>query len=57
MVAAHKVLDEGILQGTVDIENLVTSGPFMLDSFQRKSYGRAERTRGTTGKGTPGLMG
>jgi ABC-type transport system substrate-binding protein len=43
MVAAHKVLDEGILQGTVDIENLVTSGPFLLESYEREVVWRSRR--------------
>jgi ABC-type transport system substrate-binding protein len=57
MVAAHKVLDEGILQGTVDIENLVTSGPFMLDSFQREVVWKSRKNPRYYREGYPRIDG
>jgi ABC-type transport system substrate-binding protein len=57
IVAAHKVLDQGILQGTVDPDNLVTSGPFLLESFEREVVWRSRRNPRYYREGYPRIDG
>ena len=57
IVAAHKVLDEEIVQGTVDPENLVTSGPFLLDSFDREIVWKSRRNPNYYRDGYPRIDG
>ena len=57
MVAAHKVLDEGIPQGTATPENLITSGPFLLDSFQREVVWKSRKNPNYYREGYPRIDG
>ena len=57
MIPAHKVLDEGIAQGTHDPDNLITSGPFLLDSFERGVVWKSRKNPNYYREGYPRIDG
>jgi ABC-type transport system substrate-binding protein len=57
IVAAHKVLDEGILQGTVTPEDLVMSGPFLLEEWDLEVVWKSRRNDNYYKEGYPRIDG
>ena len=57
IIPAHKVLDEGLLQGTVEPDNMVTSGAFILDNYDREIVWRSRSNPNYYREGYPRIEG